>query len=84
VSESRPKVPPEKRRTQKTRKHGGQGCGEGCGSILIPNVYALNRTGTNQAQIYAYDFLTIQKWLKIEIIKLIGEKKNEEVSINLT
>ncbi len=41
VSESRPKV-----------KHGGQGCGEGCGSILIPNVYALNRTGTNQAQIY--------------------------------
>jgi hypothetical protein len=27
-------------------------CGEGCGSILIPNVSALNRTGTNQAQIY--------------------------------
>ena len=26
-------------------------CGEGCGSILISNVYALNRTGTNQAQI---------------------------------
>jgi hypothetical protein len=32
-------------------------CGEGCGSILIPNVYALNRTRTKprsgeQAQIY--------------------------------
>ena len=27
-------------------------CGDGCGSILIPNVSALNRTGANQAQIY--------------------------------
>jgi hypothetical protein len=26
-------------------------CGEGCGSILIINVYALNRKRTNQAQI---------------------------------
>jgi hypothetical protein len=25
-------------------------CGEGCGSILKPNVSALNRTGANQAQ----------------------------------
>ena len=32
-------------------------CGEGCGSILIPNVYALNRTRTKQAQIY------IKLWL---------------------
>jgi hypothetical protein len=30
-------------------------CGEGCGSILIPNVYPLNRTRTNQAQIYIMD-----------------------------
>ena len=39
-------------------------CGEGCGSILIPNVYALNRTGTNQAQVYMIYFQSITKEVK--------------------
>jgi hypothetical protein len=41
-------------------------CGERCGSILIPNVYALNRTRTNQARINCLiiiDFILLSYFL---------------------